>query len=72
MSEPSDKIRMTQFKALHRMIGPVSGVPLREDMKKYLVYRTWLKRKKENKDVDYDSLPKLGTTEQEIEAKPDQ
>ena len=45
MSKPYDKNRLTLFEALHGMINPVSGIPLREDMKKYLVDRTWLKKK---------------------------
>ena len=48
MSEPYDKTRLTPFEALHVMVIPVSGVPLRNSVKKYLVDRTWLKKKKEN------------------------
>ena len=46
MSEPDEKTRLTPFEALHGMVSPVSGVPLRDDVKKYLVDRTWLKRRK--------------------------
>ena len=55
MSQPYNTSNLTLFEALHDMYNPISGIPMTEKNKKFLISREWLTLKKKNHDVDYDS-----------------
>ena len=41
---------LTPFEAMHRFVSPVSGIPISDTNKKWLVSRKWLTEKKNKKE----------------------